>query len=212
MRKFIVLLVAAIFLTAGCASLGEHRKTVIGTLAGAAIGAGTGYAIGKDGKGAGIGAAIGALSGGTVGYVLERQERSFRSALAESEAASIKREQEVLVLSFQSDFWFDFDSGVLKPGAYREIDRVAKILNRYPGSTIRVEGHTDSVGVETYNLELSKRRARAVKNALIAKGVNPSRIGTMGFGEARPVADNNKDEGRQLNRRVEIIIVPVKQA
>jgi len=82
MRKFIVLLVAAIFLTAGCASLGEHRKTVIGTLAGAAIGAGTGYAIGKDGKGAGIGAAIGALSGGTVGYVLERQERSFRSALA----------------------------------------------------------------------------------------------------------------------------------
>ena len=222
MKRYMVLFSAIIFLTAGCSTFSEHKKTAIGSAVGAAVGAGVGYAIGKGG-GAGVGAAVGALAGGSIGYMFEKQEKEFKEALADSEAASIRREQrvleeanaqgrqrdeEVLILSFQSDFWFDFDSAHLKPGADKEIDRVAAILNRYPETFIRVEGHTDSIGSEIYNLELSERRARAVKNALIAKNVPSSRIETIGFGEGNSIADNHEQGGRQLNRRVEIVIVP----
>jgi outer membrane protein OmpA-like peptidoglycan-associated protein len=218
MKKYVVLMSAIIFLTSGCATIKEHKKTAIGSAVGAAVGAGLGYAIGKGG-GAGVGATVGALAGGTIGYMFEKQEKEFKEALADSEAASIRREQrvlaeanqrdqEVLVLSFQSDFWFDFDSAVLKPAAYREIDRVAAVLNRYPDTFIRVEGHTDSIGSELYNLELSERRAMAVKNALVARNVASSRIETVGFGEGNSIADNHEQGGRQLNRRVEIVIVP----
>jgi outer membrane protein OmpA-like peptidoglycan-associated protein len=222
MKKYVVLMSAIIFLTTGCATIKEHKKTAIGSAVGAAVGAGVGYAIGKGG-GAGVGATVGALAGGTIGYLFEKQEKEFKEALADSEAASIRREQrlledanaqakqrdqEVLILSFQSDFWFDFDSAILKPGAYKEIDRIAAILNRYPETFIRVEGHTDSIGSEIYNLELSERRALAVKNALVAKNVDPARIETVGFGEGNSIADNHEQGGRQLNRRVEIVIVP----
>ena len=225
MKNLLIILTSISLLVTSCATVKEHKKTAIGTGVGAAIGAGVGYAIG-GGKGAGIGAAVGALAGGGIGYMMDRQEKEFKKALAESEAASIRREQrvleeakdeskkreeEVLVLSFKSDFWFDFDSSVLKRGAHSEIDKVAEILNRYPQTTIRVEGHTDSVGNESYNLQLSEKRAMTVKNALVARGVDSSRIETIGFGENKPVADNNDEGGRQLNRRVEIVIIPTEQ-
>jgi outer membrane protein OmpA-like peptidoglycan-associated protein len=166
---------------------------------------------------------VGALAGGVIGYMFEKQEKDFKQALADAEGASVRREQrvledatneaakrdqEVLVLTFQGDFWFDVDSAVLKAGAYNEIDRVATILNRYPETSIRIEGHTDSTGNENYNQELSEKRAMSVKNALLAKSVADTRLQTIGFGESKPVADNNKEGGRQLNRRVEIVIVP----
>lgn len=218
MKKAFVLIAAVIFLASGCSTVKEHKKTAIGATAGAAVGAGVGYAIGK-GAGAGVGAAVGALAGGALGYMFEKQEKEFKEALAESEAASVQREQrlldetkqreqEVLVLSFKSDFLFDVNSAVLKPGGYTEIARVATILNRYPETSIRVEGHTDSTGSESYNLELSQKRAAAVKNELLAQNVNPGRVETIAFGEAKPVADNTTEAGRQLNRRVEIVIVP----
>ena len=222
MKNLLIILTSISLLVTSCATVKEHDKTAIGAAAGAVIGAGVGYAVG-GGKGAAIGAGAGALAGGGIGYVMDRQEKEFRKALAESEAASIrreqrvleeakaesaKREQEVLVLSFKSDFWFNFDSAVLKRGGHREIDKVAEILNRYPQTTIRVVGLTDSVGNETYNLQLSEKRAMTVKNALVARGVDSSRIETIGFGETKPIADNNDEGGRQLNRRVEIVIIP----
>jgi len=100
--------------------------------------------------------------------------------------------------------WFDFDSSILKPGACSVIDRVTTILNRYP----KVEGHTDNIRDETYNLELSGRRAIAVKDALLAKGVDALHVQTVGFGESKPVASNDEEAGRQMNRRVSIVIVP----
>ncbi len=218
MKKTFVVLTAIIFLAAGCSTIKEHKKTAIGTGVGAAAGAGIGYAIG-GGTGAGVGAAVGALAGGTIGYMFDKQEKDFKEALADSEAASIQREQraldeakkrevEVLVLTFKSDFLFDINSSVLKPGGYKEIDRAATILNRYPETSIRVEGHTDSTGSESYNQELSEKRALAVKNELIAQNVDPARIEIIGFGESKPIADNSTESGRQLNRRVELVIIP----
>ena len=218
MKKIVALTIAIAFLAAGCSTMKENKKTTIGAVTGAVVGAGVGYAIG-GGTGAGVGTAVGALAGGTIGYMFDKQEKEFKQALADSEAASIQREQriideskqreqEVLVLTFKSDFFFDVDSAVLKPGGYKDIDRAAVVLNRYPETSLRVEGHTDSTGSEDYNLKLSEQRATAVKNELLAQNLDAARIQTIGFGEAKPVADNNTESGRQLNRRVEIVIVP----
>ena len=225
MKKLLLLLVAVAFLSTSCAIVKEHKKTAIGTGVGAAVGAGVGYAVG-GGTGAAIGAGVGALAGGGIGYMMERQEKEFKRTLADSEAASIerekrvieeanteslRREQEVLVLSFKSDFWFDTNSALLKSGAQSELERVATILNKYPDSQILIEGHTDSTGDETYNLKLSERRATAVQNDLTSKGVDPSRMQVIGLGESKPVADNTTAEGRQTNRRVSIVIVPTSE-
>ena len=127
----------------------------------------------------------------------------MRAAMAASEAASIRRTQDVLSATFQSEVLFDFDSSILKPGAYSEIGRVANVLNRYPQTTIRVEGHTDSKGPEAYNQTLSEKRSLAVKSALTQRGVDPARIQTVGFGESQPISSNDA-----MNRRVVIVIIP----
>ena len=100
----------------------------------------------------------------------------MNAAMAASEAASIQRTQNVLTATFRSEYLFDFDSSTLKPGAYSEIGRVANVLNRYPQTTIRVEGHTDSKGSEAYNQTLSEKRSLAVKSALTQRGVDPASL------------------------------------
>jgi outer membrane protein OmpA-like peptidoglycan-associated protein len=221
MKKFFVLLVALTFMVTGCAStreqMQEKKKTTRGALAGAVLGAAVGGAVGGDAKGAAIGATVGALAGGGIGYMMDKQEEEFRSALAESEAASIERVkqaeaevQEAIIVTFKSDMWFDIGSAELKPGGYSEIDRVATVLNKYPQTNIRIEGHTDSTGDEAFNLNLSEQRGNAVKNALVAKNVDPSRMNIVPFGESKPIAGNDTPEGRQQNRRVSIVVVPVE--
>ena len=151
---------------------------------------------------------------------MDRQEREFKQALAESQAREqtaimqgVQREKDAVILTFKSDVLFDTNSPVIKPAAYGsgEIDRVAQILNRYPDTTIKVAGYTDSTGSESYNLQLSEQRANAVKNALVVKNVNAARISALGMGESNPIADNTTEGGRQLNRRVSIIIEPTPQ-
>ena len=90
------------------------------------------------------------------------------------------------------------------------IDRLAEFLKKYSTRNVLIEGHTDSIGTETYNLGLSQRRADAVKTALIVRGINPDRLTSTGYGESRPIASNATDAGRQENRRVEIVILNEK--
>jgi outer membrane protein OmpA-like peptidoglycan-associated protein len=97
---------------------------------------------------------------------------------------------------------------VVKPGLYPEINKIADALNQYPQTLARVEGHTDSTGTEAYNTDLSIRRAGAVKNLLVQRGVSSTRIEAIGFGESMPVAGNDTEAGRARNRRVEIKIAP----
>jgi outer membrane protein OmpA-like peptidoglycan-associated protein len=126
----------------------------------------------------------------------------------------VQREQDALIITFKSDVMFDTNSSIIKSAAYAsgEIDRVAQILNRYPDTTIKVVGYTDNTGSESYNQQLSGQRANAVKNALVVKNVQTARISALGMGESNPIADNTTEGGRQLNRRVAIIIEPTPQA
>ena len=220
MKHVLVGLLIAALILPGCATIKENPKTAIGAGVGAVVGAGVGAAVG-GGKGAAIGAVVGGLAGGVIGHYMDKQKREFDQLLAESQAREqaaimqgVQREQNAIILTFKSDVMFDTNSSVIKSAAYAsgEIDRVAQILNRYPDTTIKVVGYTDSTGSESYNQQLSEQRANAVKNALVVKNVQAARISALGMGESNPIADNTTEGGRQLNRRVAIIIEPTPQA
>ncbi len=203
----------AVVVCLGCASMGEKEQT------GTAIGAGTGAVVGgligaatgsknqreKAAAGAAAGAAIGGLLGNRIGAYMDKQEADLRNAMASTISqnnATIQRNNEqMLTATFKSDLFFDVNSSTIKPGGYAELDRVANVLAQYPQTMIRVEGHTDQTGSEQYNLQLSERRANAVKNALTQKGIDAARITPVGMGECCPVSSDNA-----ANRRVSMVL------
>jgi len=133
---------------------------------------------------------------------------------ATAEAARLKAEVDELkatptprglVLTL-GDVLFDTGRSELNSGAGRKLDQLAQFLNEHKDRRVQIDGFTDSVGTDAYNEDLSRRRADAVKSALISRGIDASRIGTEGYGKAYPVANNNDSGGRQLNRRVEVVI------
>ncbi|MEX2498789.1 MAG: OmpA family protein [Wenzhouxiangellaceae bacterium] len=134
---------------------------------------------------------------------MQAEAERLQQQLAELEARPTERG---LVLTLGSDVLFDFDKHELKPGAERTVERIAEFLNEYSERQVLVEGFTDAVGAREYNMGLSERRANAVRAALVERGVDAGRIRTQGYGPDFPVASNDNDAGRQLNRRVEVII------
>ena len=108
------------------------------------------------------------------------------------------------VVRVELDVKFDFDKDVVRPDSYDDVKNLADFMNQYPQTRTTVEGHTDSIGTEAYNLDLSERRASSVRKVLVDEyGVGGNRVDSIGYGETRPVADNATDEGRAINRRVE---------
>ncbi|KPA90825.1 OmpA family protein [Pseudomonas asplenii] len=107
------------------------------------------------------------------------------------------------VVKVELDVKFDFNKAVVKPNSYGDVQNLADFMKQYPQTTTVVAGHTDSIGTEAYNQKLSERRAQAVKEILVQKGVAASRIDAVGYGKSRPVADNATEAGRAINRRVE---------
>ncbi|MBS0014616.1 MAG: OmpA family protein [Desulfobacterales bacterium] len=214
MKNIIKTLLAVLLVVAliGCAGQTKQQKgTGTGAAVGAGVGAILGQVIGGDTEGtltgAGIGAVLGGIAGNRIGSYMDKQEQAMQNAVATSEAASVRRQQDVLVTTFKSELMFDFDSATIKPGGMNEIARVARVLNQYPQTLLRVEGHTDQVGPEDYNQRLSERRAEAVKDALIQQNVDPRRVSAIGYGETQPISSEDA-----VNRRVEIRITPIRQA
>jgi outer membrane protein OmpA-like peptidoglycan-associated protein len=134
---------------------------------------------------------------------LAREERmQLEQQLRELDA---KQTERGLVLTL-GDVLFDTDRAALKPGAADTLERLAAFMREYPERRVLIEGHTDSRGAEQYNVALSERRANAVREALIQRGIAAERISAVGAGESYPVASNETAAGMQLNRRVEIVI------
>jgi outer membrane protein OmpA-like peptidoglycan-associated protein len=111
-----------------------------------------------------------------------------------------------------NDVLFEFDKAELKPGAMRDLSRLADVLKQEPDRQVMIEGYTDSVGSSSYNRELAESRAQAVRDFLIQHGVGADRITARGYGKDYPVATNDTEAGRQQNRRVEVVILPPGQS
>ncbi|MBF9049951.1 OmpA family protein [Roseobacter sp. HKCCD9010] len=198
---------------AACVPQGEPmgERTQTGLIAGALGGAVLGAAVDDDdrGRGALIGAAAGALAGGTIGQILDRQARDLRSSMANDQIL-INNTGEELIVTMPEGILFAVDSAAIRAGLQQDIRALARNLQQYPNSTVDVIGHTDNTGSASYNQDLSARRASAVAGVILEEGVNPGRIRSYGRGENEPVASNLTPEGRQLNRRVEIVIRPTR--
>lgn len=186
-----------------------NRNTKQGAVAGAGLGAILGAIVAGDGnrgRGAMTGAVAGAAAGVIGGSILDRQERDLRNATGNDVA--INNTGDRLIVTLPQDILFATDSATLRTDLVRDLRAVAANLNAYPNSTVQVLGHTDSTGDADYNQSLSFRRAQSVASVLISEGVNARRIQSVGRGEDQPIASNLTPEGRQQNRRVEIVILP----
>jgi outer membrane protein OmpA-like peptidoglycan-associated protein len=220
----ITLPLTALFLLSACTTndLGESRdltKTETGALIGAAGGAVLG-AIVKDsnrGKGALIGAVGGGLAGGAVGYYMDKQakdlELQLQPEIQRGEITIDKRASDnALIVNMTSSTGFDNLAYVIKPGYLSTLNKISRVLNQYGKTSVTVIGHTDSVGTHADNQVLSEKRAQSVLDYFASQNVNPLRLSSYGKGETEPRADNNSEAGRALNRRVELVIVPVVAA
>lgn len=116
-----------------------------------------------------------------------------------------KEEKEALKKAFEN-LLFETGKDIIKPSSYQSLNELAKVMKNNPQANLYLEGHTDNVGDDNSNMELSENRAAAVKNYLVNKGVDEYRIRYAWFGETKPKADNDTEEGRRLNRRVEMNI------
>jgi outer membrane protein OmpA-like peptidoglycan-associated protein len=143
--------------------------------------------------------------------VAEQANERLNAALTQlrtlvTEITNLRETTRGLVISL-SDILFDVDRATLRSGSEQNVRRIAAILNQYPEHQIAVEGHTDATGADAYNQRLSEDRAAAVRASLVAGGVDPGRITSRGYGKTQPVATNESAEGRQQNRRVEVIVL-----
>ncbi len=157
-------------------------------------------------RNAAVGAAVGAVLGGGIGSVLDAQAAELRGSVSGN--VQIVNEGNQLRVVMPQDILFATDSATLQPMLVSDLRAVAASLQKYPNSTVQVIGHTDNTGAAAYNQDLSQRRAGAVSAVLRDYGVPAGRIVAVGQGEDQPVASNLTPEGRQQNRRVEIIIRP----
>ena len=198
------LLAAGTLVSAGCASMNQkERGAVIGAGAGAAIGGVIGNQTGSTARGAIIGAVVGGAAGAIIGHQMDQQAKELDQSIP---GAKVERVGEGIQVTFESGLLFDFDSDRIRPDAAKNFQELANSLKKFGNSNLLIVGHTDSQGEDAYNMNLSQRRANSASAYLQSLGVPASRISTAGRGETEPVASNDTDAGRQLNRRVEVAI------
>lgn len=218
--KKLLLPVAAVFVFTGCATQTtsngqtDRNNTAIGAVVGAVAGAVIGGQLDDDGnrdRGVITGAIAGAAAGAGIGHMMDKQEQEFRDSLeAEQRRSEIEIQRvrdDLLKLTFDNEVTFDFDSATIKSSFTDSLLKVADVMQKYE-SQGEVVGHTDSKGAESYNQQLSERRASAVVDYLVSQGVYRGNLVATGRGESQPRESNATEAGRALNRRVEIFVRP----
>ena len=204
-----ILLCGALIVGCGMSNLG--KGTLIGSGAGAAIGAGIGYLIGGDGKAAAIGAGIGTAVGAGTGAIIGNKMDKKAAELAALENAQVETVTDVnglkaIKVTFDNGILFDFNKSTLKPEAKESLNKFAAEMADMTETNITVYGHTDNQGTAAANKKVSDQRANAVAKYLAQKGISKDRIVADGLSFDFPVADNATAEGRAQNRRVEIYV------
>lgn len=193
----------------------EVSKTAIGAGIGASVGAVIAY-LDNDDKDSSLrnrrileAAAGGAAIGGGIGYYMDAQEAKLRQQLR-STGVSVERVGDNINLIMPGNITFATARSEIAADFYPVLDSVALVLDEYDRTLVVVGGHTDSDGSDSYNQTLSVQRANSVSSYLQSQGINPVRLEPVGFGESQPIASNTTAEGKQLNRRVEITLMPVE--
>ncbi len=221
MHKILVTLLATSLFAAGCTSTGsaDGKRPMTNTEKGSIIGAVSGAVVGaavtkKRAKGALIGAVGGGLAGAAVGNYMDRQKQDLEKNLkSERDAGNVSVQKlpgDVVKITMTSQTAFDVGQADIKPGFRTTLDKLADVIIRYQKTSLTIIGHTDAQGAHDSNMELSRRRAAAVAAYLQGKNVNAARLDAEGRGETEPVASNDTDAGRRANRRVEILVEPVR--
>ena len=188
----------------GCAGMTNKEKgAVVGASTGAALGGIIGRRTCSTARGAILGAVVGGAAGAVIGRRMDQQAEQLDQDL---EGASVERIGEGIAVTFESGILFPYNSTEVLPAGRDNLRRLAASLQRYPETEVLIVGHTDATGSDTYNQDLSERRAAAARSFLTAQGIAGNRIRTSGRGESEPIAPNTTDAGRQQNRRVEIAI------
>ena len=198
----------AVFTLGSAAGCGSLNRTERGAIIGAATGAAVGGVVGKVAGSTTKGAIVGAVVGGAAGAVIGREmDQKAEQVAAQVDGAKVERVGEGILVTFESGILFDFDSSVLRPNARTNLANLARSLSDMTNEVeLLIAGHTDSVGTDEYNFTLSQRRAQSAADYLMTQGVPPARVNITGLGESEPVATNDTEQGRQLNRRVEVAI------
>jgi outer membrane protein OmpA-like peptidoglycan-associated protein len=211
MKQFIASILTALLVAAPAfAQTDDHAKTKSGAAIGAAAGAIVGAVIGNNRghhsskRGAVVGTLAGGAAGAIVGAMMDKQERELRQIQGVNVSRTADNELNVTV---RNDVLFDVNSSGLRSASRQALREMASVFDKYPNTTIKVEGFTDSTGSASYNERLSERRAGSVAKYLENLGVDGGRIRSIGYGESSPRATNNTASGRQLNRRVEIHVI-----
>lgn len=218
MRSLIIPALAGAVALAGCTTnpyTGERQtsKAAWGAGLGAAAGAAIGYSTGdnkKERREAALkGAAIGGVTGGGVGAYMDYQEKKLRDRLA-GVGVGIQKDPQTgaLTLIMPGNITFPTAQSSVRADFYPVLDAVADVLKEYNKTSIAISGHTDNVGRDDYNMQLSQARASSVAQYLISRGVAGNRVSATGYGKSQPIADNSTEAGRSQNRRVEIRINP----
>ena len=192
----------------------KDKGIIIGAGAGAVLGGVIGNNVGNKNNtalGAIIGAAVGGVAGGIIGNKMDKQAEKIRTELP---GAKVERVGEGIEVTFdesnpdgtKAGVYFETNKYNISSNSRLALDKLQKIFAEYPETNILVEGHTDDVGTDTYNMGLSQRRADAVGNSLKAMGISSSRLITRWYGESQPKVANDSDTNRAMNRRVQFVI------
>ncbi len=206
-RAYVVHAALLLSLTLSTAACGAWSNKATGATIGAAGGAVVGGAIGKNNGSTARGAIIGAVIGGTAGAVIGHQmDQQAKELRLEIPGATIERVGEGMVVTFASGLLYDFDSDAIRSIAARNLENLAVSLKKYPLTELLIIGHTDALGSSAYNQDLSYRRATSAATFLRTQGITMGRMRTSGLGETEPLASNETEAGRQVNRRIEVAI------
>jgi outer membrane protein OmpA-like peptidoglycan-associated protein len=200
----VTLVTVALVQLSGCASWNRKEKgAAIGAAAGAGVGAVIGNQTGSTTRGAIIGAVVGGTVGAVIGHQMDQQAKEIKQNIP---GAIVTRVGEGIAVTFPNGLLYDFDSDAIRADAAQNLRTLAASLDKYPNTDILIVGHTDNVGTDSYNQGLSQRRASSASSFLMSQGVSAGRLRSTGRGETEPIASNDDESGRQLNRRVEVAI------